>query len=99
MTPPTVNTVLGPITPDELGVTLVHEHIVYGQPGWYADTVAPLDRPAVVAEAVEVMGKLKSHGLSSYVDATPNDTGRDPALYREIAETSGMQIIDRKSVV
>jgi phosphotriesterase-related protein len=93
MTPPTVNTVLGPITPDELGVTLVHEHIVYGQPGWYGDTVAPLDRPAVVAEAVEVMGKLKSHGLSTYVDATPNDTGRDPALYREIAEASGMQII------
>jgi len=93
MTPATVNTVLGPISPDELGATLVHEHIVYGQPGWYGDTVAPLDRPAVVAEAVEVMGRLKSYGLSTYVDATPNDTGRDPELYREIAEASGMQII------
>jgi phosphotriesterase-related protein len=93
MKQPLVNTVLGPISSDELGITLVHEHVVYGQPGWYGDTVAPLDRESMVAEAVEVMTNLKSFGVSTFVDATPNDTGRDPELYREISEASGMHIV------
>jgi phosphotriesterase-related protein len=88
-----INTVLGPISPDELGVTLVHEHIVYGQPGWYGDTVAPYDRAAVRDAAIDRMEELRGFGVKTFVDATPNDTGRDPLLYREIAEASGMQII------
>jgi phosphotriesterase-related protein len=93
MNQPTVNTVSGPISPDELGITLVHEHIVYGQPGWYGDTVASYDRAAVVDTAIERMEELGRFGVKTFVDATPNDTGRDPLLYREIAEASGMQII------
>jgi phosphotriesterase-related protein len=93
MTRPTINTVCGPISPDELGVTLVHEHIVYGQPGWYGDTVAPYDRSAVRDAAIERMEELRGFGVTTFVDATPNDTGRDPLLYRDVAEASGMQII------
>jgi len=29
-----VNTVLGPISTDELGVTLIHEHFTLYYPGW-----------------------------------------------------------------
>jgi len=37
-----INTVLGPISPEEMGGTLVHEHICYGCPGWEGDqTIAP----------------------------------------------------------
>ena len=32
-----VNTVMGQISPEELGVTLMHEHICYGFPGWEGD--------------------------------------------------------------
>ena len=39
-----VNTALGPISPAKLGTTLMHEHFVFGYPGWYADdTIAPYD--------------------------------------------------------
>jgi phosphotriesterase-related protein len=93
MAEPEVNTVLGAISPDELGVTLVHEHIVFGYPGWYGDTVARFDRDQVKAAAVERMSELAALGVKTFIDATPNETGRDPLLYREIADESGMQII------
>ena len=82
-----VNTVLGPISPDELGVTLVHEHIVYGYPGWEGDqTIAPFDREAVVSLALELMDQLKTLGVKTFVDATPNDGGRSPELLRVSGE-------------
>ena len=33
-----VNTVLGPIAPEELGFVAIHEHIGYGMPGSELDT-------------------------------------------------------------
>ena len=34
----TVNTVTGAIDVDQLGVTLMHEHLLIGYPGWEAHT-------------------------------------------------------------
>jgi len=89
-----VNTVLGSITPDEMGVTLTHEHITYGYPGWEGDqTVAPLDREQVLKVSLEMMEQLKAFGVKTYVDATPNDGGRFPEILREVSEKSGVNII------
>jgi hypothetical protein len=39
-----INTAMGPMSPDKLGTTLMHEHFAFGYPGWYADaTIAPYD--------------------------------------------------------
>jgi len=32
-----VNTVLGPCSPEDLGTTLMHEHLLIGWPGWQSD--------------------------------------------------------------
>lgn len=89
-----VNTVTGPVSPDDLGVTLMHEHILYGYPGWEGDqTMAPFDRPAMVKNSVAVMDMLKPFGLKTYVDATALDGGRCPEIYREVSEKTGVQII------
>ena len=90
----TINAVLGPIAPEALGVTLMHEHIIYGAAGWYADsTVAPFDRDAVIKSSLSVMKTLKTYGLQTFVDATANDTGRDAGLLKEISEKSGINIV------
>src|SRR5450759_1775005 len=40
--PGMVNTVLGPMPAEKLGMTLMHEHFVFAYPGWFADaTIAP----------------------------------------------------------
>ncbi len=89
-----VNTVLGPISPAEMGVTLPHEHITYGYPGWEGDqSVAPFDSKQIVKEALEMMEQLKAFGVKTFVDATPNDGGRFPDILREVSEKSGVNII------
>lgn len=89
-----VNTVTGNVPSDELGVTLMHEHIVYGYPGWDGDlTIAPFDLAAVVNDGVGVLEQLKTLGLKTFVDATTNDSGRHPEIYREISEKTGVNII------
>ncbi len=89
-----VNTVTGQIMPEELGITLMHEHICYGYPGWEGDqTIAPLDRESVINNGVEALLKLKALGVKTYVDATANDQGRQPEIYKEIAEKSGVNIL------
>ena len=90
-----VNTVLGSIAPSDLGITLMHEHILYGYPGWEGDrTIAPLNRKEIVANGVTTLKQLKDeYGLQSYVDATPLDGGRMPEILKEISEKSGVNII------
>ena len=97
--PPTpagmINTVTGPMSPDKLGATLVHEHFCFAYPGWYADaTIAPYDRDAALQTGLKVCDTLKSVGIKSIIEPTPNDTGgRDPALLKEISQKSGINII------
>lgn len=91
----TVNTATGAISPNDLGITLMHEHILYGYPGWEGDqTIAPLNREAIVNAGVETLTHLKNeYGLQSYVDATALDGGRIPEICKEVSEKSGVNII------
>jgi phosphotriesterase-related protein len=90
-----VNTVLGPVSIDKLGFTLVHEHISFQYGGMEADsTMYPYDRAAVKTTALKILKDLKAAGVSTLVDCTPNDcTGRDPALFAELAKETGVNII------
>ena len=89
-----VNTVLGPIAPDALGRTLMHEHLVVGYPGWEGDTAGPrYSRPEMVARCVDRIAELQDLGYSSMVDPCPNDLGRDVDLMVEVAQQTGFNII------
>lgn len=90
-----VMTVRGPISSEELGVTLVHEHMAFAYPGWYADeSVAPYDREAVVAKCLNVIEDLKALGVRTVIDATQADVGgRDPILLRDLSLRSDINII------
>lgn len=89
-----VNTVLGPVSAEELGRTLVHEHFLFGYPGWSGDvTLGPFDREGCLKAGLEMVEKVRAHGVNTIVDATPNETGRNPEILREIAEKTGMNII------
>ena len=95
-TPPgMINSVLGPISPDELGWTLIHEHFCFAYPGWFADaTIAPYDREAALEAGLKACEAAQAVGIQTIVDPTPNDTGgRDPLLYKELAQRTGINII------
>lgn len=90
----TVNTVTGPVSSDELGKTLVHEHFIFGYPGYQGDaTLGAYDREEAVRIGVEVAEKVKAHGVRTVIDATPNECGRDVEALREISERTDVQIV------
>jgi phosphotriesterase-related protein len=88
-----VMTVLGPIAPQRLGRTLIHEHVMVDFIG--ADRIAPgrYDSEEVFAKALPHLRKVKSAGCDTLVDCTPAYIGRDPELLRRLSQASGLQMV------
>src|SRR5688500_13547953 len=90
---PVVRTVLGDLGPDQLGPTLIHEHLVVDvrvPPGaGYADDVE-----AIVGPMLPHLTELRErHGIRTVVDCTPTDLGRMPEAYRAVAERTGLNVV------
>ncbi len=89
-----VNTVTGPIGLDQIGRTLMHEHLFIAFSGAEFDPSVVFDRAAFVAEAVKRLTELRTvYGVRTFVDPCPIELGRDAALMKEIAEKSQMQVV------
>ncbi|HXG18133.1 MAG TPA: phosphotriesterase-related protein [Methylomirabilota bacterium] len=88
----TVNSVLGPCEPKDLGFTLIHEHLTAGFPGFEFDN-AGFNRKEEVAKAVEKLKELKGLGVSTFVDPCPMELGRDVEFAAEASEKSGLRVI------
>ncbi|MBN8875013.1 MAG: hypothetical protein J0H67_19425 [Rhodospirillales bacterium] len=89
-----VQTVTGPIDLDQLGRTLMHEHLFIAFPGAEFDPTAVFDRAGFVAEAVKRLRELRTvHGVRTFVDPCPIELGRDAAMMREIAEKAEMNVV------
>ena len=68
--------VLGPISGDKLGQTLVHEHMTFAYVNHFADeSVAPYDRKAVEAKCLKMLEDIKAVGVSTVVDPSMCDVG------------------------
>ncbi len=90
----TISTVDKTITPDDLGKTLVHEHLQIGMPGWEFDPL--ISRPALsetVAVCIDRIAELQDAGFKSMIDPCPSDLGRDVTLMAEVASRTGFNIM------
>jgi phosphotriesterase-related protein len=89
-----INTVLGPCPVENLGTTLMHEHLLIGWPGWESDAAAPpMNRKETVKLCTERMLELKQLGVRSFLDPCPMDLGRDVEVMAEVSQASGVNII------
>ena len=88
-----IATVRGPVSPEDLGITLMHEHVMVDFIG--ADR-ASSDRYSV-DEVVEVvlpyLKQIRGLGCRSLVECTPAYLGRDPGLLRKLSEASGLHLL------
>lgn len=90
----TVQTVTGTAKTEDLGTTLIHEHVLIGYPGWQLDAKAPrFIREDAMQRGVDQLQELESLGLGTFVDPCPMDLGRDVEFLAELSQRSGMRIV------
>src|SRR5882757_2254681 len=89
-----INTVTGTISPEQLGTTLMHEHLLIGWAGWELDSEAPkFERKTALKNCVEQLKAVRDLGLTSFVDPCPMDIGRDVTFMAEVADATGINIV------
>jgi len=88
-----VMTVAGPLAPTELGVTLVHEHVLVDFIG--ADKVSRdrYDADEVFRVALPHLQRARELGCRTFAECTPAYLGRDPILLKRLAAASGLHIL------
>ncbi len=92
---PTVETVKGPVDVDNLGPTLMHEHVFvlstehvqnYGDGSWW-------DEETRVSDAIARLNALRAKGITTIVDPTVWGIGRYIPRIQRIAEQVDLNII------
>jgi phosphotriesterase-related protein len=86
----TVMTVTGPVSADQLGLTLMHEHLLLSlmRDIWANNNI--LNDPDLTVQELE---RYKQAGGVTLVDQTSRGLGQDPLAVKQIAERSGLNII------
>ena len=88
-----VNGVMGPIETEDLGFTLMHEHILIANWSMRQAFDDWIDLDEVISFATSEAKSAAERGVRTIVDLTPINIGRDIHVIREVAARSGIQII------
>ena len=88
-----VNTVLGTIPAEELGLVAVHEHIGYGMPGSELDSKWWKTPEQAYDETVPKLRAFHENGGGTFVDATGICNGRDVDYYKSLSRRTGVHIV------
>jgi phosphotriesterase-related protein len=89
---PQIQTVLGPIDPDELGITHCHEHLLVDLGPIVSGYDAILYDERLAAEELASFASLAGPGRA-VVELTSLGIGRDPAGLRRISAATGVHVI------
>jgi phosphotriesterase-related protein len=89
-----VNTVTGPVASGDLGLVLMHEHVVTSSPGVAEAFPDTYPRREIADHCNEALSRLRNEcGVQTLVDHTTIELGRDAGMLKEISLRSGVQII------
>ncbi len=88
-----VMTVAGPIRPDQMGLTLTHEHVLVDFIG--ADKISPdrYDADDAFNRILPHLQRVKDLGCDTFVECTPSFLGKDVRLLQRLSDTTGLHII------
>lgn len=88
-----IPTTAGPRTLDELGRTLVHEHLITAHEGIRAQWPHLVDAEAEREAAVTQVRAAQAHGVTAICDPAVLDLARDVRLALAVTEATGMPIV------
>lgn len=86
-----IQTVRGPIEPERLGFTLVHEHLHLEM--WHSSGdgfIGQIDDDEILAAELSAFSDV---GGSCLVDQTPRGAGRQPARLQKLSNATGVEIV------
>ncbi|MFD1505625.1 phosphotriesterase [Georgenia yuyongxinii] len=89
----TVNTVLGPVPADDLGVVAVHEALLSVVPGAEHGYDITIDRAEIFETLARKLRDFRDHGGKTIVDSTGMFHGRDVKLYEALSRSTGVHIV------
>lgn len=87
-----VQTVTGKLDVAKLGFTLMHEHLVTSSSG-IPETYPQLYKPDTYEQVMADLNEMKANGISSLVEASTFDLGRDAKMLKRVSQDSGINII------
>ncbi len=85
-----VITVLGPIAPDEMGITQTHEHLLLDAYDHWGGYEFVIDDEQMI---IEEMGEFTSRGGKTICDVTLEEIGRNPQGLARIARAANINVI------
>jgi phosphotriesterase-related protein len=89
----TVETVQGPVDAQELGLTLVHEHVRFRDEAVVAQWPGRYDEQLELDAALVSVSAAKDRGVQTIVDPTAMFGGRDVRFMEHVAEHTGVRIV------
>lgn len=88
-----VNTVVGSIPAEELGIVAIHARIGHGMPGHELDTNSSKALEQRYADAVPALRQFRKCGGETLVDAAGIHNGRDVDYYKLLSARTGVLIV------
>ena len=83
----------GPIDVGQMGVTLVHEHVLVDFAGRRRSRRSRYDADEAFRTILPHLRELRERGCQTLLECTPAYLGRDPLLLRRLSEASGLHLV------
>lgn len=90
---PQVETALGAIDVEDIGMCLMHEHIIIADWDMRSNYDDYVDIEKEVPKAVQSLNAARERGVKTIVDLTPINLGRDIHSIRAVSEATGVNVI------
>jgi phosphotriesterase-related protein len=85
-----VITVLGPISPDQMGITQTHEHLILDAYDHYKSYDLVIDDEELV---VDELKNFTRNGGRTICDVTLDEIGRNPAALARVSKAAGIHVV------
>lgn len=88
-----IMTVKGPVSTDQMGIWLTHEHILVDFIGADSISDSRYHRSDVITRSLPFLRQIKEQGCRTFVECTPAYLGRDPLILKSLSDSTGLNII------